>query len=313
MKRQQAISTVLGGAALLGGRPLGASAADAVPLRIALLPVDPAACAYYAKDLGYFNDAGIAADIQVIQSGSAVVAAVVAGSLDIGWSNPISVAAAHLRGIPIVAIAAGGVYVAHDPTAAIVVPKNSQLKIAKDFNGTTMACSGLKTVGQWGPAAWIDKNGGDSSTMKFVEMPFPEMPQALAQNRVDSAFSAEPFITMGKDSSRVFVDALVAVAPRFSFGVWVATRQWAETHRDIISKFTQVMSRTAAWANTHHDASAAILAEFGKIDPAVAKAMKRITYATRLENSDIQPVLDLATHYGTLPSIVPADQIVFKP
>lgn len=311
MKRHQAISTILGGTALLSSpRPL--FAADAIPLRIALLPVDPAACAYYAKDLDYFSNAGIAADIQVIQSGSAVVSAVVAGSLDVGWSNPISVAAAHLRGIPIVAIAAGGVYIAHEPTAAIVVPKTSTLKTAHDFNGTTMACSGLRTIGQWGPAAWIDKNGGDSSTVKFIEMPFPEMPLALAQNRVDSAFAAEPYITLSKDTSRVFVDALVAVAPRFSFGVWVATQQWAESHRDVIERFTRVMSRTASWANTHHDESAVILSAFSKLNLAVAKKMLRVTYATRLLKSDIQPVLDLATHYGTLPNTVPADQIVFK-
>jgi NitT/TauT family transport system substrate-binding protein len=248
----------------------------------------------------------------VIQSGSAVVSAVVAGSLDIGWSNPISVAAAHLRGIPIVAIAAGGVYIAHKPTSAIVVPKNSTLTKARDFNGTTMACSGLRTVGQWGPAAWIDKNGGDSSTVKFIEMPFPEMPLALAQNRVDSAFSAEPYITLGRDTSRVFVDALVAVAPRFSFGVWVATQQWAEAHRSVVEKFNEVISQTATWANAHHDESAVILSAVSKLDPAVAKKMLRITYATRLLSADIQPVLDLATHYGTLPSTVPADQILFK-
>ena len=309
MQRRQAISTALGGAALLAGaRP--ARAADA--LRVALLPVDPAACAYYAKELGYFADAGITADIQVIQAGSAVAAAVTAGSLDIGWSNPISIAAAHLRNIPLVAIAGGGVYIEHEPTAAIVVPKNSKLKTAKDFNGTTMACSGLKTVGQWGPAAWIDKNGGDSSTVKFVEMPFPDMPLALAQNRVDSAFSAEPFITLGKNDSRVFVDALVAVAPRFAFGFWVAMQPWAEAHKDLVARFAQVMSRTATWANAHHSESGAILSQFSKLDPAVVKSMLRVTYATRLQASDVQPMLDLATHYGTLPTPVPADQIIFK-
>jgi NitT/TauT family transport system substrate-binding protein len=311
MLRRDAISTLLGGAAFLAA-PRRAVAADAVALRIALLPVDPAACPYYAKELGYFDDAGINPDIQVIQSGSAIVSAVVAGSLDIGWSNPISVAAAHLRGIPIVAIAAGGVYIAHEVTSAILVPKNSTLKTARDLNGKTMACSGLRTIGQLGPAAWIDKNGGDSSTVKFVEMPFPDMPQALAGNRVDCVFAAEPYITLAKDSSRVFADALAAVAPRFSFGVWVASQQWADSHRDLVAKFGGVMGRTAGWANAHHAESASILSAAGKLDPAVAKNMLRITYALRLLNGDIQPVLDLATHYGTLPSTVAAEQIVFK-
>jgi NitT/TauT family transport system substrate-binding protein len=262
--------------------------------------------------MGFFQEAGIDAQLQIMQAGATIVAAIVGGSLDIGFTNPIALAAAHLRGVPIVAIAPGGIYEGRPATAAIVVPKTSKIKTARDFSGKTMACSGLKGLGQWAPAAWVDKNGGDSRQIQFVEMPFPDMPLALAQGRVDAAFPAEPYITIARDSSRTFADAYAAIAPRFSIGVWVTTAQWADAHRDVVARFAQVIAKTAAWANSHHEQSAAILAKYVKLEPSVANTMLRVKYAPRLLASDVQPIIDLAAHYGALPNAVAAEQLMYK-
>jgi ABC-type nitrate/sulfonate/bicarbonate transport system substrate-binding protein len=312
MKRSAVLAGFAGSAAL-ATVPRIARAAGGTPLRIALLPIDTDSLPYYAQELGYFQQAGIDADISVIQAGSSVVSAIVGGSLDIGFTNPISLAAAHLSGIPIVAIAAAGIYQLHEvPTAAILVPKNSPVRTAKDLNGKIMACSGLKNLGQWAPALWIDKNGGDSSTVKFVEMPFPEMPVALATGRVDSAFPAEPFITIAKDSSRIFGDAFASVAPRFNLGIWVTSQQWADSHKDVARAFANVMSKTAAWSNANHAQSAGILAKYAKLETSVASSMARVPNATSLQAGDLQPVIDLAVKYGTLARYVPADQLIYR-
>jgi NitT/TauT family transport system substrate-binding protein len=300
-------------AAALAAAPRIARAAG-TPMRIALLPIDTDSLPYYAQDLGYFEQAGIEPQISVIQAGSSVVSAIVGGSIDVGFTNVIALAAAHLHDVPIAAIAAAGIYEAHEtPTAAIVVPKTSAIRTARDFTGKTMACSGLKNLGQWAPAAWIDKNGGDSDAVKFVEMPFPDMPLALAQGRVDAAFPAEPFITLSKDSSRVFADAFAAVGPRFNLGVWVTSKPWADAHRPLVSAFAGVMSKTAQWSNANHPQSGAILAKYARLEPGVAASMARVPNATRLQAGDMQPVIDLATRYGTLPSpALAADTLIYK-
>jgi NitT/TauT family transport system substrate-binding protein len=310
MNRRQMLGGVAGTAAF--GFATRVARAAETPLQIAMLPVDPAAGAYYAQDLGYFRDAGLRPSLQVIQAGSAVVAAVLSNAIDIGWSNPISVAAARLRGLPLVCIAAGGVYVDGQVTAGIVVPNASPAKTAKDLNGKTIGISGLKTLGEWSSAAWIDKNGGDSRSIHWVEMPFPEMPTALAQNRVDAAYAAEPFITLSKDSARVFADAFGAIAPRFMIGSWITTQSWADAHKDVVAHFAQAMARASLWANDHHDQSALILAKYSKLDPAVTKTMARVAYGTRPVAAEIQPVLDVAFRYGALSAQVNADDLIYK-
>jgi NitT/TauT family transport system substrate-binding protein len=286
-------------------------AADNV-VRIATLPVDPAACAYYGKDLGFFQATGLAPEIQVISSGAAIVAAVVAGSIDIGWASPVSVATAHLRGLPIALAGPGGLYVRGRQTTGVIVAKDSPLRTARDLEGKILAVDTLRTAGELSTKLWMTQNGADASKLSVVELPFPTMPQALAQGRVDAAFSAEPFITEANAQCRFFADAFASIGPRFYVAAWIANPQWAQTHREILTAFNAVVAKAGAWANDHHPESAAILSKYSGIDPAITRTMARVTYGTRLLASDIQPPIDLAVRYGILASPVRADEIMIS-
>ena len=46
-------------------------------------------------------------------------------------------------------------------------------------------------------AAWIDRTGGEFERVAFVEIPFPQMVDALVSNQVDAAMVNEPFLTVG--------------------------------------------------------------------------------------------------------------------
>ena len=41
--------------------------------------------------------------------------------------------------------------------------------------------------------AWVDKNGGSATKVKFVEIPFPNMEAALVAGKVDAISIQEPF------------------------------------------------------------------------------------------------------------------------
>jgi len=300
-----------GTAAAAAALPSRARANDA--LHVATIPLDAGAEAYYALDLGYFHDAGIDAQVDAITSGAATASAVASGAIDIGFSNLISIAAAVKRNIPFTLVAPGSLYTASIPTSVLMVPINSPAKTARDLNGKTFAVNGLKTITQYAPQLWMDKNGGDASTIKFVEMSFPDIVQALAANRIDAAIVADPFIAQAKAGARIFSDAYDAIGSRYIIGCWFTTKQWASTHTDVAARFAQVIARTAGWANTHKPQSGAILAKYAKMDPAVAASMLRVDYAPRFTVAEMQPVIDLAARYGGLTATFPADELVFKP
>jgi NitT/TauT family transport system substrate-binding protein len=301
--------TLLGSAAALplaGGR---ASAQALTPIKLATTPTDIGAQPFYAQEQGFFKAVGLDADTQVISNGAAITSAVLGGAIDIAQSNVVSLALAHQRGLDVVIIAPAGVYFSNEPTSAIVVKSSSPYHTAKDLNGKVIACNGLQNISQIGPEAWFDKHGGDVSSYKFTDMPFPDMIGALDTGRVDAAMIAEPVLGDAlAHGNRLFAAAYDAIAPTFLIGAWFTTGAWAKAHPDEVKRFQKAMFTTAAWANKNRTASAQILMKDTKI--VVTPGMKRTTYGEKLEPALMQPLIDATAKYGTLKSTFPAIELV---
>ncbi len=209
--------------ALLAGGLLAAvsspSLAQPAPakLRIGVSPIEPAAEIYYAKELGSFAKAGLDVDITSMQGSSLIVSAIVGGTLDIGFDTLDVLATQHLKGIPLVIIAPSHDYLSPATlrTQALIVPANSPIQQAKDLNGKTIAVSTLHSLADLGARVWIDQNGGDSTSVKFTEVPFPAIAAALDAGRVDAAWVVEPFITAAAKTNRVLFYGFDGIAKHF--------------------------------------------------------------------------------------------------
>jgi hypothetical protein len=84
-----------------------------------------------------------------------------------------TLAVAHVHGLPFTIIAPGIGYAPGKVAAAIMVPVNSPAQSGKDLNGKLLGAAALNTIAEYLPRAWIDKTGGDSTSVKFVEIAFP--------------------------------------------------------------------------------------------------------------------------------------------
>jgi NitT/TauT family transport system substrate-binding protein len=308
--RRRLIATLGGGLAALAA-PRLARAADG--LKIATIPIDAGAEVYYSLDMGFFRDAGIDAQIEPIASGAAIASAVASDAVDVGFSNLISIAVAYKRNIPFTLLAPGSLYLAKVPTSVLMVPKNSPIKTARDLNGKTIGANGLKTITQYAPQYWIDRNGGDSTTVKFVEMTFPQILESFSAGRIDAAIVAEPFVTEARTSGRILADAYDAVGPRYIIGCWFTTVAWAKANPSLVDRFRSVIAKTADWANSHQAQSGTILAKYGKLDPETARTMLRVQYAPRFDVAEMQGVIDLAARYGGIAAPFSADELIYKP
>jgi NitT/TauT family transport system substrate-binding protein len=285
-----------------------------VTINVISLPSDTAGTVYYADELGYFKAAGLDVHITDMTASPPIVAAVASGAGDIGFSVVTSTAVAHERGIPVRFIAPGAMWITANGTAQLVVAKDSPLQSAASFNGKTIAVTGLADLTYYGTKAWLERNGGDTSTIKWVELSFPEMAAAVAQHRVDAAMIAEPFLEASKPQVKLIAPVDDAIAPRFMSTGWIATNDWIKTHPAEAAKFADVMLKAAAWANTHKKESAQILLKHTRITPETAATMNRVDYATVLDPKMMQPSIDAAAKYSTTPMrVTPAVELIWRP
>ena len=156
----------------------------------------------------------------------------------------------------------------------------------------------------------VDKNGGDSKSVHFLELPFTEMSAALKAGRIDAAMLSEPVLSESRNDVETLGDPFSAVAPRWTVGVFVASKAWITANPDLARRFVQGMYDTAHWANAHHADTAKIVAPLANIDLATFAIMGRSRYGDTLSVALLQPELDEAFKSGQLKTPFDAAQWV---
>ncbi len=69
------------------------------------------------------------------------------------------------------------------------------------------------------------------------------------------------------------------------------------------------MTEAQLWANHNYPESAKILVADTKIDPDLVATMTRATFAPKLDDSLIQPLIDLMAKYGRIAAPFPASNL----
>jgi NitT/TauT family transport system substrate-binding protein len=309
MKRSTA---VCGLAATLVAAANAPSRAADVTIRLGNVAIDSSSEIYSAMSEGYLSRAGIDVALQNFTNGNAIAAGVLAGALDIGSANVLSLAIAHEKGLPLRIIGSGSVYTTKNPTTVMLVAKNSKLSTARDLNGLTVGVNVLKGIAHVSAQGWIDKNGGDAKQVRFVELAFSAMPAALAANRIDAGVTPEPFITQSKAETRFFGKSYDGIADRWMIDAYIATEAWIAANRDLARKFGQATRAAGTWANRHQDKTAEIVSKAMNIDVSVIRSMSRASFLERTDLSVIQPIIDVGVQYGALSARFPAADL-FNP
>jgi NitT/TauT family transport system substrate-binding protein len=310
MRRSHSLALLAAPLALAGREP--ARAQDLTPLKIAAPANDTATSALYAIKAGLFRRAGLNVEIVPMNSGAAVASAVAGGAIQIGNSSLVTIIEAHAKGVPFTLVATSGMIESNVLYSAMVVKKDAPFKVARDLNGKTAASPALRDLNAISMANWIDRNGGDSTTVHFVELTASAIPAAITDGRIDTGIIGTPFLQAGVDdgSIRVFAKAFDAVARRFIHIAWFTTTDYASKNRDAIERFARVMHDAAIYCNAHQAETAPLIIEFGKVDPKLVTKLARVTFADYLTASMIQPLVDVAAKYKAIDKPFDAQDLI---
>lgn len=275
-------------------------------------PIEGDSLIFLAQSEGYFAKVGIALDLQSLSTGEDNAAALAASSIQIGGINTMSLAIAHQNGIDLKAIAGGVMYLSSHTGSLMMVPKSSTITSGAGLNGKIMATNVLHGSAQISSEAWVDKTGGDSKTVHWVEMPFSLMEAALLAGRIDAALITQPFATTALATCRSLGAPNDAIASRYLNGCYCATQAWLETHRDAARRISSALSKAAHWYDTDPAGSVQAVAALTKQDPAVVARSVRSLFGETVEPALLQPVIDVGARYGLLKRSFPASEIIAK-
>ena len=299
-------------AGLILAMTTGAFAQTLPTVKVATTPIDVGAEVLYGIDMGFFKKHGLNVEVQFIDNGAAIAAAVASGAIDVAQGNVVTLATAHDKGLPFVVVAPAALYSSTAPTSALIVAKNSPIKTGKDLNGKTVGITGVKNITHIATMAWIDQTGGDSTSVKYIELKFSEMAAAVAAGRIDAGVTAEPDLSVAVQDgeARILTPVYNAIAPTFIIGAWFATNDWAKAHPDVVTRYVAAINEAGAWANKNQAASAKILEKYTKIES--KPGMKRVTFPEKSELTLMQPAIDATAKYKVIKATFPAADLAAK-
>jgi len=308
VKRSHALSLFGAAGAAVVATP---TRAQATPIRVGCLAGESTGAALYAQDEGFFTKRGLNVSISTSVNNSAAATAMIGGELDVAIADVVVISIGHDKGIPFVALAPAELHSNKVPTLAIAVG-NPALKLGKDFDGKVFGCATLRGLGYLVTSAWIDNNGGDSKSIKWVTIPFPLGGEALKRGTIDAFVAPDPFISAALELGNhlVLLDKN-PIAPAILQGAWYSTKDWIAKNTAQAKAFAAAIGEANAWGNVNTQAAAAVLAKYSNMPLATIAAQKMHgQYQVQFDFSTIQPLIDGAAKYDLISKPFPARDLV---
>jgi NitT/TauT family transport system substrate-binding protein len=281
-------------------------------IRIGAGPDDTSMPVIYAARAGLFAKAGLNVELEKLAGAAVVAAALAGGSLEIGKVSALSVVTAHAKGLPFTAIGSIATYNSASPDFALIVMNDSPVKAPADLPGKTLAAVSLQDMSSVATQAWLNQNGVDASTLKFLEMPASATLAAMEQGRVTGSTIYEPMLSaaMATGKVRIIGYPYDALGKHYSGGLLIANVKWVADHRDLVNRFLRVMQQAGAYVAAHESEMGPMLAAYAGTDPATATKMNHEGRAVTLTPADLQPVIDAAAKYKVISQSFPASELI---
>jgi NitT/TauT family transport system substrate-binding protein len=282
----------------------GKPADGAVKLTVAAIPIVDVAPLYLGKQKGFFAEQNLDITAQNTQGGAQSVPCVVSGQCQFGFANVISLLLGSAKGLPLVAVTAGNFSTGKpEDFGAIIIPAGSDIKALKDLEGKTLSVNQINNIGGVTVRAAVRKAGADPDKIKFIEVPFPEMPAALAQKRIDAAWVVEPFLTVARGQGATVLDWNFAdTAPTLMISAYFTTRDYAKANPDVVKRFTAAMNKSLTYASEHPDEARAILLTYTKIDKAITEKLNLPVWTPQINRDSVSLLADLMVQDKLVPS-----------
>jgi NitT/TauT family transport system substrate-binding protein len=273
-------------------------------LKVGILPIAALTPPVVANKLGYFKEAGFnSIEFTTLGGGAELLPAVEAGRIDLALSAYYSVYLARQGGFNFW-IACNNDSATNGPTDgyAVVVKSDSPIQSVKELEGKRVATNTVPSLGIGYLAALMKKEGADYQKINFLEIGFPQMPDAVFNNQVDAANMLEPGHTVAVSSGRgrAIGYPYVQVHPGVDLGGFIATERWLRQNPISAERFTQALTRGVEYMNADEARARREVIEFTKLDPAVAEKMHLPVWRTKVDPAKAQLTADLMLELGML-------------
>ena len=306
VRRRTATAAIAATAATALGWAAGPARAQQpmTKIRVSTIPIIDCPPLHVAIQQGFFAAEGIEVDTTPTQGGAAGIPALAAGQVQIAFSNVISMILGSKQGLGFELIAAGSNTGDAPPDlAGLVAKKGSTFKTGKDLEGKRVAVNTRNNIIWLYAREWVRATGGNPDAVTYLEVPFPQMIDAVRGDRADAAFLVEPFLSAGLGGDLQLVGwPYNTVQKRIPVAQYAASKTYIQQNPQLIERWVRAYNKGVDWTNANRGTEqlAAIISGYTRIAPAQIMKLALPPYEKTVDPAALAPVVELMRRNGML-------------
>lgn len=281
-------------------------------LRIGYIPIADCGQLYVALEKGFFAEEGIEIETVPLAGGAKVLEALGAKSIDVGFSNIVSLILAYNAGLPFVAITGGPIENAGHKEHAILVSRTSTIKNIRDLRGKKIAINTRKNIDELMVSALLQKHGIGRESVLFIEVPFPRMVSVLEGGDVDGIAAIEPYVTFGLSAgtNKVLTYNYVDIQPVTEISSYVVSKSWLASHPRTATAFKNALKKATVYANSHPNEVRTLLTKFTHLTEEQLRGVALPGFTLELSPELLQQMITRVADLGWIDATFPAENLI---
>lgn len=269
----------------------------ATKVKIGFTAVTGFLAGFVAADQGMFAGHGIDAEMIPIGIGTNIPPALVSDSIQIGGPTPTVVLQANEGGLDLVFLAAASVMPNPSPVG-LVARFGSDIKTVNDLAGTRIGVPGMNGFLHVMFRRYLKVKGIDDSTVKYIEIPFPQFPDAMRSGRIDAYPAVEPFYARAIETKAAYfvADYYEGIPDGTLTVVWASTRKWAQANPALVKGFRAALIEAGKFIDdpANDKAWRASLAKHTRLPEPVVATLAKPNLAVDISDAQMQFWIDLS-------------------
>jgi NitT/TauT family transport system substrate-binding protein len=196
-----------------------------------------------------------------------------------------------------------------------LVLTNDPISKATDLAGKTVAAGLINSPNYIHMVHWLKKAGVDPKSVRFLELPFPQMADALYQNRLDAVWNVEPFVTIMVKSgqARIIAHPYQENIPNMDITAIYARESWLKSNKDVALRFKRAVDKGTNYFNAApKDERDEWVAKFTGVKQELVAAMTLPQFVTEFNVPGLRANVELAASLGVVKPF-DVESMIWKP
>jgi NitT/TauT family transport system substrate-binding protein len=195
----------------------------------------------------------------------------------------------------------------------LVAGKGTGIKAVKDLAGKKVAMVQLNSLNSLDVQTLANQAGIDYKSIQLIQMPFPQMPAALSQGRVQAAVIVQPFANTATSQGATILNH--PNAELWAGGTTVcfsALGRYIDQKPDVVKNFNAAMREAILYTKDHEpEAKTTLVKRMNLSSDAAQKQILQTDWNPTLTPDTIDKIQTSMKQFGLLQQTMPGSQMVW--